>query len=1054
MLRTPRPRIATTVARKRLLPSLLFPRHTTSQTSQGPPYSPLPEAPPFNAPQNWNRLDAAHDNSWRDSFESAEGISQYGKIKSKPNERKTSEHFDRLVGRGVGGHSSAQWSQPRWQLPKTKTTVVADNVQTETGLRPLISKVLDDAEIPLELLMPEEHAEEKSRCSGDEVNKIYTTRERPRRHTKPAFGSLFAQRAGFQILRPVEKSKKTDKVVRRRSMVQSMVNLRPRARRSKTVPQTDEMESRTVATPENEIVASENKETAKGESAKKEFIQGLFIKLEPNHIDHEIVQKFNNTLRQAHRAIYDDKLRCNLFAVYREMKRCNRKLLYDIPKATWHRLWKIQSTFRPLDTTRQGQLKTLVRDMEFAGLNADTERQIVELEGLAETGDAETAVVQWEAQFSERAGKSRQKDWLEAGTRLYAAAGDIDRACLLLDLTIKSHHTADPRFVLFLIWRHVQSGDPSRAVKAWMLYQRLKAHATFQLSTDDYSSIFKCFLDANDRHAALQILKDVAKSNRLPDPQHRIPTLVLGMKDLHQSCRKLKFLHFVSLEALSFFPKEADLAVFFRSWLEKASEFRRQPVDPTETCAQIIELMFESGYEPSPTHLNELIRVWFMMDRPEEAESMAWNMINKRIALLEKEQEEAAKLTNPGSHSPPKIPAEPVNDTAKVPDFMKRPIPPAAARTFTHLAAYYAESDQPDYAQYVLNLLSSTSLYLNSKSLRAVIVINLTMGDPLAAWNFFHRIRRTDAAAVNLFVYNVLWKGSVANLRQIRKRFEVIGEPHYRFLKRIKRQVPDGFDKYPDPRHLFADMLHFIRTDYSLLPEATRKGARGLSIPPNLLDRVVGTFMISGDPLGALVAMQTLHSSLGLTPTKTTVEIILHYTSREAMKVEQKLPNPSPEAFDPTIFESMAKSILEYLLVNIDMPTEASEPNNQSEVSVTSTKKRKLRPSGLYEKEFCQEHGVEVLIVLGRYLRILMERYWASRERVDVYLKTCEDMMGVHGTSGYVNEEAKGGNAFKDIEDIIGDPEDEAENVFDELGMEDKDAAAAKIIGEFFGGLD
>jgi hypothetical protein len=975
MLRTPRQRIATAVARSRLPWSPPSIRHSSGQVQRNAPSTPSPDISPPEYLKTWDRLAVQKDNGRRDP-------SAVVKAERHPSDEDNNvpkgrlgkkDQWSNFRRRRIALKKLSQWPESDVRKPKSEgiRTGTQEESLDKSSMRPLIQKYPDpDSILPL--------------VSRRMARKNLSPRTLKARLISGALLGRCRRRRETDLSRSLETSAGTDAITWR--------NIGARlGSRSKF----DSEACKKTADDFNEHLYQE------GEHEQQE---GILIRVGPEHPHQDVVCKFNDLLKQACRSLYDNNLRLRLFAAYREVKRCDPLLLYNIPCATWQRLWKMQSTFRPLDTTRLDLLERLVRDMELAGLDVSTEKQIVVLERMSDRGHAKQAAAEWETRFILHAGQTRQKDWLEAGTRLHAAAGDIDRVCQILDLTIKSHKSADPRFILFLIWRHIESGDPSRARKGWLLYERLKAHSSFQLSTDDYSSIFKSFLNANDRRAALQILKDMAKSKRLPDPHYQLPTLCFGVRDLQDSCSRLKFLHYVSLEALKFLPKDTDLDHFFSNWLSRAATFRQSPIDITDECAQIIELMFESGLAPSAAHFDKLIRVWFLMDKPEEAESIAWNMINKRMVIVEKDNKAAARLAFPDYHPPQAHPEQ--RQDLKLPEFMKRPIPPAAARTFTHLAKHYAESNQPDYAQYVLNLLLSTSLNLNSKSLRAVIVIHLALNDPLAAWNFFDKIRHSDAAAVNLYTYNMLWKGAIANIRQIRRRSTPTEESHHR-LQRVEREVHEK--EYPDPRHLFADMLHFIRTKYPALV-AERK-ERNDTLPPNLLDRVVGTFMLCGDPLGALVAMKTLHLELGLAPTKTTIETLVFYTSREAMKAEQKLGATDP----PKFYENMAYGVLEYLWVN------SHELHNG----------RKIRTADLHDKVIIREKGADVLIVLGRYLRVLMERYWGSKDVVDGYLVRCEIMMGARKSDAEIVKE-KVDKRLVDME------------------MEERDALTTRVIEDWF----
>ncbi|KAF2423746.1 hypothetical protein EJ08DRAFT_652622 [Tothia fuscella] len=726
-------------------------------------------------------------------------------------------------------------------------------------------------------------------------------------------------------------------------------------------------------------------------------IQGLLVRLPKTYAKEELelVQPFNHFMKQAARALYNESLRKSVFYWFWKIKKQCPTILKLIPKATWLRLWKMHVAFRPLSNSRLAGIGRLMEAMEIAGVDTTNERAIFALETLSAKGKHEEAIASWDLQFETTAeGQPRQKDWLEAGTRLYAAAGDLDGACHALDLIIKSHQSTDPRFIFFLIWRHVELGGAKRILKAWYLYTKLKKHPTFSLTADDYSSVFKCFLQKKHKRAALQILSDLVKDTTLLDPPRRAPTLVCCIHDLHESCKTTEDVNAISLELLRILPKEVNLSSFFLSWLQNSHRIQgfdssktNRKTQATDTCAQIIELMFESGHDPDPRHMNELMRVWFdMEEKTEDAEAMAWSMINKRMHLVEEEKK--AALASPDSNSMLNAQGVTEVETQRIPQFLLRPVPPAVATTFTHLASHYARSQQPDYASYVLNLLGSTNLYLSSQSLRSILAMQFTLHEFAESWTFLQKIRTQDHKSMNMAVYNTLWKGCYLHTKYMRDVFkakQVINpwkdnEVETRYIRKARRKLREG--EYPEPRVLFADMMTFIEKRYTSPSTANISIARTTSqthdkiIPEPFYNRIIGTCLYRGDPLSAYVAIQTLHTNFNITPTPKTIDIILYYTSLEAQKSERK------SGIDEHIsyYKKMGRGVLEYLYVNDGFH---------------KGKKGKVRVQDFWGRRFAEKEGGVLVGILLSYLKILMVKYWASEEVVDGYLGNAREMMGV-----------------------------------------------------------
>jgi hypothetical protein len=176
---------------------------------------------------------------------------------------------------------------------------------------------------------------------------------------------------------------------------------------------------------------------------------------------------------------------------------------------------------------------------------------------------------------------------------------------------------------------------------------------------------------------------------------------------------------------------------------------------------------------------------------------------------------------------------------------------------------------------------------------------------------------------------------------------------------------------FPDGRTLFAEMYRHITTKH-LKPLPDKREP----IPHTLYDRVVGALMLKGDSLGAMVAMEALHDTLGLTPTLKTLDIIVHYTAREARNVERKQGSEEPIRY----YEDMARGVLEYIFVNLD---------------IHASSKQKPRVSDLYRPDFMRERGDDLLAILSKYLHTLMEKHWGSPEIVDLYKLRCKAEFGV-----------------------------------------------------------
>jgi hypothetical protein len=267
---------------------------------------------------------------------------------------------------------------------------------------------------------------------------------------------------------------------------------------------------------------------------------------------------------------------------------------------------------------------------------------------------------------------------------------------------------------------------------------------------------------------------------------------------------------------------------------------------------------------------------------------------------------------------------------------------------------------------------------MDNKALRSVIQIHLTLGEPLKAWKVFVEIRDAHPSAVNLHSYHDLWKGLINFVRDLRKTHEVAGEPGRQWHKKIRKSF-EGLN-YPNPRALFADMLFHIQ-DAVLKPASA--GERPERVPRHLYDRVIGTMLFTGDLLGATLAMEIMRNTLRRYPTLTTIKMIVQYTADEAMKTEAKLGINEPKKH----YYDMAYGVLEYIYVNLETHKDGRTP----------------KISDLYNEVLIEQRGEDILAALTKYLRLLMERYWGSEEKLDEYEFAARSQMVMSSMEALMN---------------------------------------------------
>ncbi|TID15105.1 Mannose-1-phosphate guanyltransferase [Venturia nashicola] len=697
---------------------------------------------------------------------------------------------------------------------------------------------------------------------------------------------------------------------------------------------------------------------------------GLFVVDNDNGLHKHVIRRFNVALQCVYMSPYHDYHRQTLISCYEALKRDAPQALKCIPSAAWALLWKAHIPFRPLDADRLPILEMLHKDMEAHKDAVDGEvreayRSVLDLEQLAENGKQEEAVEQWKQKKCYlEVGRKGRKSWMELGARLHAMAGDIDTASSYTEEVMRRYKLVDPRLRFFIIWRHaeIKEGDAYRRAAA-MYTDLVHNRRRFNLSTDDYHSLFAAFVKGGHLQTALEILKDVAKDKYLSDAGLRVYALRSMSDKLQAACKDRKSLNAVSLACLGFLPQDFRMEELFHRWIYHAQRFWSPGED--DVCAQIAELMFERGDTPDARHLNILLKAWFESsghDFTEQAESVAWGMIHKRM-----ETEERAKMDGKTLQA----------NLDNVPAFLRRRIPSAIATTFTQLAGGYVRQGKHEYAFYVLNLLANSDITMDKKALRAVIQLHITMDEPIKAWQVFVKIRDAQPSAINLHTYFDLWRGLIKFVRSLRKTHEVVGEPGHQWHLKIRKSF-EGI-KYPNPRALFSEMLNHMQDSTS----RTEPKGEPNRIPRHLYDRVIGTMLFTGDVLGASIAMEIMRNSTQLYPTLTTIKMIVQYTAEEAKKTERKqgINEPTKHYYD------MAYGVLEYIYINLEQHAGGRTP----------------KVSDLYNEGLIRLRGEDILATLLKYLRLLMERYWGSEEMVEKYEFAARTQMAMSSMEAMLN---------------------------------------------------
>jgi hypothetical protein len=706
----------------------------------------------------------------------------------------------------------------------------------------------------------------------------------------------------------------------------------------------------------------------------KPSIPGILIKTLPEHEkSSKYIQAFNRAVVQASRALYDDRSRENLWQSYQTAKRNVSSFIHLVPNSAWNRLWKTQSSCRPQDMDRLGNLVILVQDMSIAGLDTRKQQEVLRLEQVFASGRQEEALSSWFEQKSdnttfptstplhqslslrqwekELARKGFDKEWLELGIRLYAAAGKTPQSHKILADLAKRFRNTDPRFVVYIILFFTSTGKTINIERAWASFLDLLTHDKFKLSTHDFELILKSFLGAGSlEYATIVACRAIATHGKSIEHYS-----LLYEEFVHQilaNCTSQEQVHATAVTLMEFIPSNLpnphhpskdksaqDIKVmgpvsspaqmFFTTWIERAKIFG----DPYQ-IAYIIEVMYEQGSDVLTRNLDILLELWFegSAEQKLKAEKLAQQMIEKKTHIHQEESLADYSVTRPW-----------------FPRFLRRKLPPAGQRTYIKLLKFYAEENDLQSVQHIVKILAFDSgLTLTGNTVRAVLSIHFTMGDIHGAWTLFNHVVDSKLIELDFATYSVMWKGL---------------HKHLSTGIRLNR----GEDL--SPRELFRHMMYYLglRAD---VPD---------SASDTLYERIIKCFCLSNDTIGLWIALQGMNDIFEVEPTIKTIQSVVKHIAIQDSRADHF--ENSPE-----------KNWIEHLTTSLRMLESSFLGLNNG--ADNASKDLSIQPiQNLYQLD-SNSSGGDILQLLSIYVKKAANMVHPQAEDLRVGINVAKDEMG------------------------------------------------------------
>jgi hypothetical protein len=584
----------------------------------------------------------------------------------------------------------------------------------------------------------------------------------------------------------------------------------------------------------------------------------------------------SRTMIRGYRALYSDQNRDAMWASYQSLASKSAHALQIISPASLRMLWKSQVTFRPGDQRRLPNLQSLIDTMNSRGMDTSRETEVLGLETMAAPGGNRTALVEWakgpttvsnisalrkaptgqsnlhelfdhisldipRSSVDAIASKGFDQEWLELGVRLFHAEGNWMGALPIISHLAAKYQAMDPRFAMMVI-KALTTRSLDSVNHAWRVFNYIIQTPQFDLMLGDYSTAFKCFLQAGSMPYATACLCLMLNRNQGQGVEHRNIVYDELLDKLFRATANSEELHKAAIDLLDYVPQGGRADFFYAKWLKHAHEKGHQ-----DECGAIIETMFEKGIDPKAIHIDRLISAWIHGPRTEHGEKAAvlsLEMIRKQVARDNPDQMDSAM--------------DPVSDDnpRPLPKFLRRNMPSADTRTYALLMKYYANIGNSEAAYQILRLLlQQTKLKLNDQMVRAIISVHFILKDVKGAWDFYEYVAADPSYTPDTATYAVLWKGL---------------HLHLSGSKAGKHAV------YPSSRKLFGHMLGSIVSQ-----RKSEKLPLTSGLSSTLYERIIRCFTLDRDTYGALLALHGMRLLFDQPPTFSTINsLLLHHAHR------------------------------------------------------------------------------------------------------------------------------------------------------------------------------
>jgi pentatricopeptide repeat protein len=545
-------------------------------------------------------------------------------------------------------------------------------------------------------------------------------------------------------------------------------------------------------------------------------------------------------------------LSMELWNAYQTAKELDSELVSRISNPTWDILWNAQHVH---GYSERHRLSVLERDMHSVGVTT-TGRRARHLENVFVEEKQEDALKAWEDDLEHQ---DYEPEHLELGVRLYALAGNTDRALQVMNKLFELHPSWSPSIIMSVFRALTSSGTEEKYDLAKDIYLEMKKRMGADLKIETYDACLIGFLEARSLRYAKQVFRDMCRDGYLATSADAASGEEL-LKRLHLLYRlgtDISKMTSIALDVISVLPVSHH-DYLFGSWM-KCAVVQKAP----EAAAQILDMMFRKGSTPSTFHFNLLLRALFRTGETSnllQAENIGWHMIEQ--AKLE------AIATDSMPHGPAQYLSREPNDKMFATEGSQHALGPAVSAamavpnasitTFSIIMQHHAKDLQWEHVNYLARQLKETGLAPNTSIMNVLIDSKCRQGRFSEAWKIYKSL--TD----NPTVHSIFPNG---------KTFRLLWKM-LRLALSEQTQVTPEHSGLPTPRALLAETVRWwdmCRSRYD-----AERFLQGLAAQNGgaITKLMLHCFSFAQDLLGSLVAVHVLRHKFDIFPNDKTFEII------------------------------------------------------------------------------------------------------------------------------------------------------------------------------------